>query len=393
MVTCMYCSKPFKNAQALRAHLGHCTPRRVQQGAEPIGSRPGSQAAYRQPGSLKAGGVAEPVLDELQAERAKLDLRKVKAEHRRLDGEEQERAGCEEAAREQARLERQAEREAEERAERETRREARRRELIQDAKKRAESSWARGRAIPSPVKAQALRAVEEELASLARLEALPAQEIRELAQGAWDGVVLPWVQTLEAQEERERQRRREAEEAKQRLVARGKRHAEDRLDAEGVQGLDRFGITLGVSPALDREIEGTESTQDVEELVEGLLAPEIKRVRRQAEERRRQEEERERQRQEQEEKRQRQQAEWARQQRERQEQAIEARLAANRQRLASHGQYHALRILNEENELKPSERFQVAGEVKEQLLDELDGDESQEEVEDLVEEILGEELD
>lgn len=59
--------------------------------------------------------------------------------------------------------------------------------------------------------------------------------------------------------------------------------ASDSLRACG--GFGRLGITLEITSALDREIDGTESPRDVEELVEGLLAPKIKQIRRQEAER------------------------------------------------------------------------------------------------------------
>lgn len=353
-----------------------------------------------------AGGIAEPVLDELQAERAKLDLRKIKAEHRRLDEDEAERARQarerKEAARQQAEAEalarEQARLEAEERQRREAAKAAharQRREIIQRVKGRV-MDWAWTKiplmvTIPRETEARARAEIERELAGLP-VEEIPESELVAIAEGVRDKCYRPMVEAHRRQEEEERQKRREAEAEERRgeaattqLVAHGKRYAEDRLDAEGVQGFERLGITRRIGAALDREIEGTESTRDVEELVEGLLAPEIKQVRRQAEERQHQEAEQQRQL-----------RELARQQRERQrerqERVEEARLTAGRQRLASRGESYALRLLNEENELEPLERFRVAREVKNKLLNELDGDESEEEVEDLVQEILDEEL-
>lgn len=389
MAQCKFCRKRFASAQGVRSHLKFCAPYRenVPRERVPIKGLP------REP---KAGGIAEPVLDELQAERAKLDLRKVRGEHRRLDAEEAERRRQEREAQEAAGRQAESLALARQEAKEQARRQTRRRELIQDAKKRVETPWVRGRTLPSTVKTQALRAVEEELAGLTRLEELPEQEIRELAQGAWDGVVLPWVQALEAQEERERRRQREAEEAKQRLLARGKRYAEGRLDAEGIEGLERLVILPKVEATLTRELTGAETGRDVEALVEEVLAPEIQRVRREAEaeaaRRATMEEERKRREAEQARALQELARERRERERERQERAEEARLAANRQRLARHGESYALRVMNDENELKPLERFQVAREVKEQLLEELDGDESEEEVEALVNRVLDAEL-
>ncbi len=406
MVTCEFCGRRLKNAQALRAHLGHCPQRRARQSAEPTGSRPGSQAAYRQPGSLKAagseprpGGVAEPVLDELQAERAKLDLRRVKGEHHRLDEEERERGRHrreeqeaarrerieQELAREQARLEAE-ERQAREAAEAERQRQ--RRKIIQRTKDHVDSAYAEGLIrVPEDVRGAMLAEVEQVLAGMP-VDELSFSEVARYAEGIREKHYRPVVEAHRRQEEAERRRAA----AKAHLAAHGQRYAEDRLDAEGIQGFARLGITLGFGSTLDRELDGTESTRDVEELVEGLLAPEIKRVRREAEERRRQEAESERQRRKQE----RTFKQLARDRQERaataRERAEDARLTANRQRLASDGYYHVLRILNNENELPAGERFRLALEVKEELLNELDGDEAQDEVEDLVDEILDEEL-
>ncbi len=74
------------------------------------------------------------------------------------------------------------------------------------------------------------------------------------------------------------------------------------------------------------------------------------------------------------------------------EEAEEKRREQARPKLIAHGALYATRELARETDLESRERWQIEAAVKEELEQELTGDESEREVEDLVDAFLDEEL-
>ncbi len=180
MPRCKFCTRRFESAQAVRGHLRACEVYRSGQPkaqpnrlAQPIGSAP------------KPGGVAEGVLDELQSERARLDLRKIQAEHKRLDAEEIETARA--AEKESARA-RQNELEAAAQARRQTRRRA----ILERVKARSVYAPAAEIRASYPVitateEGQALEEIEKRL-SVLDVETIPEDELIRIAVGIRNGI-------------------------------------------------------------------------------------------------------------------------------------------------------------------------------------------------------------
>ena len=90
---CRFCGRKFKSAQAVRRHLGYCESYRN-------GSPPGDSAnAPRLPhlegaaprGQVAEGGPARITRELVEAERARLELRRIEASHRVLDAEDRAR--------------------------------------------------------------------------------------------------------------------------------------------------------------------------------------------------------------------------------------------------------------------------------------------------------------
>ncbi len=316
------------------------------------------------------------VRQQVESEALKLRLRQVQAAHKSLDTDEeerqrrvQERAEKEAArrreevvARERARLEAE-ERKRKEQAE--AARQRRRREIIQKAKDSAVSRYVGLVEIPEEVRAQGLQEIERALAGVA-VEELPQNEVHELAASVWRRVTRPVVQAAEEAKRREEERRRKEAEARQRAweeeqqrdearrarIERGKAYAERELRGEGLSWSDEWAIMRAVEGALEREVKGDESQEDLEEIVDGVLDPKLEEI-----ERGREEQER----------------------------------AARKRELIRHGESYALQELRDAD-LKPLDRLTIPVRVKRALEVELDGTESEGEVEDLVESILDREL-
>ena len=242
--------------------------------------------------------------DELEAEQARLGLRKIKADHGRLDEEEEERARRKRQQQQAARQERmerelareRAAQEAEERRQREAaeaERRRHRRQIIQQVKQKV-MGWAWTKVpfavtIPEEAESRAFTEIERELADLP-VEETSERELVDAAERMLDRVYKP---AIDAQRREQEARRREAEEArrmeekKRRLVEHGRTYAQDRFNEEGIDALYSLGAMLKLPTALEDQLTGTESRAQVEQAVEEILAPELKHLKREAAERQR----------------------------------------------------------------------------------------------------------
>ncbi len=308
MATCNFCGREFRNAQAVRAHLRHCDDYRAHepeagppQRALPSGSLPRGRNLPKA-GQPQAGFTP---MRQMRPSR-RLPRRLSRAEEPDLDAMEAAESWEKTPELGPSR----AELEAEERKRREEAAQAlvqQRRQIIQRVKDRVIGHfWAIGYTIPPETKARALRDIEHELSALA-LEELPESELVVIADGIRDKYYRPVMQAqdeakrLEAQQRQEameralRQQEEENREAEKRaqkekerrqeeaeraadrreLVRYGKGFARDELqDVEDLDPLDRLRILQRVDRELDAELTGDESEEDVEDLVDEILAAE-----------------------------------------------------------------------------------------------------------------------
>jgi len=283
MATCQFCGRQFRNTQAVRAHLKAC-----------VAYHDRDSALSRASGSNALGTVPEATSPGTE-----------------FTGEDSDRQAQREAAGERAqeRADRQAERETELFLRRvaEERRTRRRRELIQSVKDQTIGAWSwQHPTIPADVKADALQQIERKLSGLP-LDELPLHELVQVAEGVRDRLFRPVLEAEEAArqraraEEEARQRAqadqeahrrgklekeaagwrdeeaaRERETVKQRLVEHGMSIADRELHAEpDLASGERQDIRAWVRQELEDELCGQESNEEVEDLVDDLLAEEF----------------------------------------------------------------------------------------------------------------------
>ncbi len=250
---CNFCDKPFRNRQAVRAHLKGCAAyRQMPQATLP-------NAGKRSPQRVSHTDDA-PAFDLETAEPERQDPRQAAALRRESDRE---------AARLLAHQEAQARewRELAQRAARE-----RRRALIQRVKDRAIANWSPpGYMIPPEAKAQALKAVEAGLGRLP-VEELPEAELMALAEGERDRIYQPVMRAQDqAREEQARRQRRRTD-----LIETALAHANRTLEeADGLDPWSRARLLEKVRRALTDGITGNESERDVCAQVDPILAPEL----------------------------------------------------------------------------------------------------------------------
>ena len=240
--------------------------------------------ALREPKARKSAEAeispAVQMRERVLAERLRLELRQAEAEHRRLD---EEKADAERMAREDeerarlwdARRER-AEREsllAEERREK-TRRPSR--EKIQKAKDAAFGGFG-SFDLPKEAEAKARVAIEKELSGLP-VHDLPQDEIDEIARGVRDSVCAPYRRIQKQREEAEARRRGIEDERRARKFALTLKksalvsYALDYVREEWeINPLDWPEVKQEIETALDREISGDESKDDVREMVDEVV--------------------------------------------------------------------------------------------------------------------------
>ncbi len=221
-------------------------------------------------------------------------------------------------------------------AERELRQ--RRREIIQRVKGRViESWWSSEYTIPSEVKAQALIEIEKALSNLA-VEEFPESELVTIAEGIRARM---YQSVMQAQDQAREEARKRAE-----LIEHGVAYAIEALRQETwLDPWTRVDIAQKVKRALEEEVSGKKSKADVETLVEDVLDDEL-------------------------------------------EAAEEKKRKKARPKLITHGVAYARRELTEEPDLDVWDQWDIERDVKNELEREITGDESQRDVEVLVDEIL-----
>lgn len=280
MAVCNFCGQSFRNKQAVKAHLKACASYRQM----PKGNLPkakGKQVVNVDP--------VQEMVDQVAQEQARLELRKVKDVHRRLDEEEAERCREAQRKREAKRLARIQEEEARERARRRAEQEAKERERREQDewfhnlerrqvlnRVKDEVLWGYSE-IPSEVKARALKAIEQELADLP-IHEMSFSEVKQLAEGVRDQVYKPIVQALE-----EEKRKREAKQwgelqrglNKSSLVLYGEEYARKELEQDEDLGpWERLQEQWRIRGGLEQRLTGSESKAEVRALVEELLGEE-----------------------------------------------------------------------------------------------------------------------
>ena len=224
-----------------------------------------------------------------------------------------------------------------------------RRGQIQSVKDKVIGSWWQpGHTIPSEVKAQALVAIEQELARLP-VDQLPRSELVTIAEGIRDRLYRPVLQAQQRAQEAEDRKRNQARQ-RTTLIASGAAHANQILRQQhDLDGRTRLDLEQQVKRALEQEIDGSESEADLQARVDDLLTKHLEPI-----------------------------------QRKRREQT--------RQELIEHGTAYARRELAREDDLDASERLSIGRDVERDLEKEVAGEESEDDVEALVDEILDQAL-
>ncbi len=322
MPTCQFCDKKFPSKQSVRAHLRHCDAYqgRARQAGLPIGKR--AYIGRDLPKAAKAAGFdpAAHVKAQVEVAEGELKLKQLKAVHDELDQKEIERARrarqeaetARQREQEQAQAHLQAELEAEERKQREAEAESRRqarRQRIQRAKDAADWGFVPGKLVEVPVEVRAAtkREIEQELSALPALEELSQGEVDEIAEGIAARHHRPLVeedarrkeedrrrkeeerQQKEKEAERERQEQEkkwaewrqqlEREERVDKLVREGDDFASEELDELGIRpGLERYEVLEKIKAGLRERLTGQESTAEIEDMVEEILARSLKRT-------------------------------------------------------------------------------------------------------------------
>lgn len=235
---CSFCGRPFRNQQAVRAHLKACPYyRHLPKAVLPsTGSVPGTP---RVRSSTPVPDLTREPLPEAERPRPPASRSTPHA----ADG---------------------------------VVRQFLRRAAIQAVKTAVlDSWWSLRHRVPAEIKAQALAAIERELSRLPTDE-LPRSELVTMAEGIRDRIYAP---VLAAQQRaREEETRQQAQTLQRPLrMAAGARHATRWLGQHPeLDGLTRIDLERRVRQALDRELDGSESDADVETRVEEILEEALK---------------------------------------------------------------------------------------------------------------------
>ena len=309
--TCHFCGQNFRNRQAVRAHLRGCAAyRQLPKATVPsIGSKAATRSGRgSDPGSRPASDPG-PLSDSLRRQPPRIATDLSPDPYQKVL----------------------------------------RRGVIQSVKDKAIGSWWQpGHTIPSEVKAQALVAIEQELARLP-VDQLPRSELVTIAEGIRDRIYRPVLQTQQRAQEAEDRKRNQARQ-RTTLIASGAAHANQILrQQQDLDGWTRLDLEHKVKRALEQEIDGSESETDLQAHVDDLLTKRLEPI-----------------------------------QRKRREQA--------RQELIEHGTAYARRELAQEDDLDASERLSIGRDVERDLEEEVTGEESEDDVAALVDEILDEAL-
>jgi hypothetical protein len=367
--TCSFCGrKDFRNRQAVRAHLRYCPAYRQAPkatlpytGKVPKASALGRPFNSPRPGPRRTTGsnrTSRPIprlarheaqeVDEQELANQELDAQEAERQQRAREQQEvaHQREHEREAVRRRAQQEAAA-RERREAAEREVK--ERRRRIIQRIKhvvirERRPVAYT----IPSETEALALTAIERELSRLP-LEDLPESELVTIAEGIRDPLYQPVIRAqhraLEEEERKQKQVQRRTD-----LIDSGASYASRELLREhDLDGLALLNIVQKVKRALEQEIDGSEAEAEIRALADEILDHEL-------------------------------------------EAFAAKRREEARPELIDHGVAYAAHELAQEKELDSRTRWKIEDTVKQELEEEITGDESERDVKALVDEILDKEL-
>jgi len=217
--------------------------------------------------------------------------------------------------------------------------------MMQSVKDEVIDKWrSLGYTIPSETKAQALIAIERELSTLP-IDQLPRSELVTVAEAIRDRYYRP---VMQAEQRAREQAERMQNQARQRtaLIAAGIAHASRALRQQPtLDGLTRLDLEQKVKRALEQDIDGSECEADVLAQVTKTIERELKPLQKQTREK-------------------------------------------ARQQLIAHGIAYAKGELDWKEDLEVWERSQIQRAVKQALHQEITGEESEDEVERGVDEIL-----
>jgi hypothetical protein len=219
--------------------------------------------------------------------------------------------------------------------------------MIQSVKDKVIGSWwSPGHTIPSETKAQALVSIDQELSRLP-VDQLPRTELVTIAEGIRDRIYQPVIQ---AQQQAREEEERRGQQARQRttLIAAGVTYANQSLrQHHALESWTRLDLEQKVKRAVEQAIVGSESEADVRALVDNLVAQHVGPLERK-------------------------------------------RRETARPRLIAHGVAYVRLQLAAEDDLDARERLSIERDVKRDLEDEVTGEESTDDVEIFVDEILDE---
>src|SRR4029453_1024462 len=271
MAVCRFCDAEFDNAQGVRAHLKACE---IYQGSK---TNPHPKAGVPKAGvsKLRSGGArsrgsggggftrADHLEGEVAASEARLRLRQMEAAHREFDEEDRRLRDVNEGERIEAGAR------------------AQRRAVIQAIKAeiaRRPVSYS----VTSGMQAEALQAIEKDLAGLA-VEELPRSELLQIAEAARDRVYQPAVEEQRETQEREERRSREFLERMGRIrraVEYARTYLQREVSRSGLE--DEVGyfkqseIVKRSGEDLEREFEcGNPSAAELKETVEDMVSEEL----------------------------------------------------------------------------------------------------------------------
>jgi hypothetical protein len=248
--TCHFCSRSFRNRQAVRAHLKSCAGyRQLPKAALPsVGGTPGT------PGSRGRYPDVGPIWKSIP------DANPPRSQTPRTaagTGRKTTPTGLA-------------------------------RWMIQSVKDEVIGKWrSQGHIMPSETKAQALMAIERELSTLP-IDQLPRSELVTVAEGIRDRYYRP---VMQAEQRAREQAERMQNQARQRtaLIAAGMAHANRALRQQpNLDGLTRLDLEQKVKQALEQDIDGSEGEVDVQALVTQTIERELKPLQKQAREKARQ---------------------------------------------------------------------------------------------------------
>jgi hypothetical protein len=217
--------------------------------------------------------------------------------------------------------------------------------MIQSVKDKVIGSWwSPGHTIPSETKAEALVAIDQELSRLP-VDQLPRSELVTIAEGIRDRIYRPVIQAQQRVREEE-ERRRQQTRQRTTLIAAGATYANELLRQQhGLESWTRLDLEQKVKRAVEQAIVGSESEADLRVLVDNLLAQHLEPLERK-------------------------------------------RRETARPRLIGHGVAYLRLQLAAEDDLDARERLSIERDVKQDLEEGVTGEESEDDVEAFVDEVL-----